>query len=185
VSAVTAIESIVVVPGDARVTEVSDRGAVPVPIRTARRLDELAEALGRRLGVPASVSEGAAPAPGDGTLVVCRPDVLHGLAQVGSPGLSWVVAVDLDRTSVLERAESLGLAAAVEVRDYLDWLTSASRPPAIVGRKELAPRIAATIDARPLQSSRRYARMTRPEGDLPTLLADYLAAYAEAGLAAA
>src|SRR5262245_20121352 len=122
-SLTTPIQSVVVVPGDARVTEVSDRGAVPLSIRTARRLDELAEALNRRLRVPAYVSEGAVPTPGRGTLVVCRPDVLHGLAQAGSLGMSWVVAVDLMRTEVLERAETLGLAAAVEVQDYLAWLS--------------------------------------------------------------
>lgn len=178
------IKSIIIIPGDAQVTEVSDTGAVPVSIRSARRFDELAEALSRRLRVPASVFEGAAPAPGQGTVVVCRPDVLYRLEEAGSTELSWVVAVDLNRVNVLEKLETLGLAAAIEVRDYLDWLTRSSRPAAIFGRKELVSRIAASADAHPLQSGARYTRMTRDKGDLPMFLADYLAAYADAGLTA-
>ncbi|HEX8212586.1 MAG TPA: hypothetical protein VF584_20580 [Longimicrobium sp.] len=176
------IESIVIVPGDARVTEVSDHGAVAVPLRSARRHDALAEALGRRLGVPAAVAEGAVPVPGGGTLVVCRPDVLDRLEESSPARLRWVVALELSRTLVLEKAEALELAAAVEVRDYGDWLTSAARPAAIFGRTALAAHIGAQIDPDPLHSGTHYARMTRARGDLPGLLGDYLAAYAEAYL---
>ncbi|HEX8358958.1 MAG TPA: hypothetical protein VF613_02495 [Longimicrobium sp.] len=179
----SAVASIVIVPGDARVTEVSDSGAVAVPLRSARRHDALAEALGRRLGVPAAVADDAAP--GGGTLVLCRPDVLDRLEEARSAGLSWVVALELSRTRVLEQAEALELAAAVEVRDYGDWLASAARPAAIFGRTALAARIGAEVGPHPLHSGPRYARMTRATGDLPGLLGDYLAAYAEAYLAGA
>jgi hypothetical protein len=182
---VHAIESIVIVPGGARVTEVSEGGAVAVPLRSARRYDALAEALGRRLGVPAAVAQGAAPEPGGGMLVLCRPDVLDRLEEASPAAFSWVVALDLNRAEVLEKTEVQELAAAVEVRDYLDWLTSAARPAAIFGRTALAARIGARVDPNPLQSGTRYARLIRAEGDLPGLLGDYLAAYAEAFLARA
>jgi hypothetical protein len=180
----TVIRSIVVVPGGAHVTHVSDRGAVPVPLRTARRFDELAAALGRRVGVPASVSDAADPPLQEGTVVVCRPDVLHRLAEAVGGTLPWVIAVDLDRTAILERPEALGLAGAVGVADYFDWLNSAPRPAAIFGRKEIASAIGATVDTRPLQSTPRYTRMTRDGGDLPALLGDYLLAYAAADIPA-
>jgi len=182
-SVMSAIASIVIVPGDARVTEVSEGGVVAVPLRSARRHDALAEALGRRLGVPAAVAAGPPPVPGGGTLVIGRPDVLDRLAETAPAGLPWVVALELSPARVLERAEALSLAATVGVRDYLDWLTGSPRPAAIHGRAELAARIGAEADASPLHASPRYVRMTRADGDLPGLLGDYLAAYADACLA--
>ncbi|HYH79677.1 MAG TPA: hypothetical protein VEX86_07760 [Longimicrobium sp.] len=171
----SAIASIVIVPGDARVTEVSEGGVVAVPLRSARRR--------RRRGRPAAGAAGPPPVPGGGTLVIGRPDVLDRLAETAPAGLPWVVALELSPARVLERAEALSLAATVGVRDYLDWLTGSPRPAAIHGRAELAARIGAEADASPLHASPRYVRMTRADGDLPGLLGDYLAAYADACLA--
>ncbi|WP_148313849.1 hypothetical protein [Sorangium cellulosum] len=178
------IESVVVFPGTATVTHVSSAGVVPIPIRSAGRFDELAQALGLRLSVPALVIEQGTPSPGGGTLVICPPDVMHDLEVSGARGLPWVVVVDMDRAKVVRRAEALGLAATVEVQDYANWVDGLPQPPAIYGRKELAERIGAVASEHPLHAGPRYARMTRAGGDLPMLLADYLAAYAEAGLPA-
>ncbi len=178
------VTNIVIAPGNARVTEVSSDGVIHIPIRQARRFDEFAAALGRWLGVSAVVPEAENPVPGHGTLVVCRPDVLYWLEEAGCPMLSWVVVVDLDRIQVLERAESLGLAATVEVEDYYAWTSATGRPATIYGRKKLAEPIGAALDMTPLHSTPRYARMVRAEvTDLPGLLADYLLAYFKADLA--
>lgn len=177
------LRRIVIAPGQAIVTQPSGEGSFTLSVRRARRYDELAAALERRSRVPAFVTDGSAPVPGRGTLVMCRPDVLDELEEAGAGDLRWVAALDLDRGRALLRTEALGLASAVEILDYHDWVTSAARPPAIYGLIQLAPTIGATVDTRPQRRGARHGRMVREQGDLPELLADYLAAYGSLVLA--
>lgn len=195
------IKSIIIVPGWAEVTTGSNSGTVKIPIRTDRRLDAFAEALHQLLQIPVAVCEEPVPTPGDGTVVLCRPDVLIPLASRGTTAYSWVVVVDLIRTQVVTMAEKLGLAATIERPDFENWVCEGKHrpmnlpvnqfddtgyeswvygvcaPPALYGRKELAPLIAASPSTHVLHSTPRYCRMKRSEGDLPTLLADYLKEY--------
>ncbi|CAL9463813.1 hypothetical protein SUDANB95_02678 [Actinosynnema sp. ALI-1.44] len=175
----TGLRRVVVVPGDATVTDVSDAGAVCVPIRAARRFDDLAAVLGARLGVPAEVSDdwsGLEPTPG--IVVVCRPDGLWRLEN--SDALAQVVVVDMPRGEVLTRTEELGLAASVQSPDYQAWL-SGRGPAAFHGRAALAASLGATTSDNPLERGTRYARLTFPHADLPAALADYLAALTASG----
>jgi hypothetical protein len=171
-------ERIAVVPGEATVTRVSDRGRAELSIRSVGRFDELAAALGERLGLAAQVYDGLGPMPGQGTLVVCRPDVLWQLGQVEA-AMPWVVGVDLTRSRALAECERHGLAAAVEADDFAGWVDGTPRPPALYGVAATAAAFGATAATRPDQRGPRYARLTHPAlADLPALLAAYLTAYA-------
>jgi hypothetical protein len=171
------IQHVVAVPGNATVTRVSSGGAVRIPVRRARRFDDLAAELGRLFGVSAEVRDSGLPEPGAGTLVVCRPDVLDELADRRPRALLWVVGVDLLRGYVLDEAETHGLAAAVSVPDYGSWVHGQGGAPAIYGRREVAATVGADLVVDPLQVTARYARITSPRAiSLPELLGTYLAA---------
>jgi hypothetical protein len=181
VKIVSTIDSIIIAPGTASVTEVSAAGAVSIPIRVARRFDALAKALGTRLHARCIFAESLVRDWGSDTVLICRPDVLHELEQMGCAAFPRVVCIDLNRTNILNRVEALGLAAAVDVLDYAAWMRDAERPGALFGRKELVANIGAVSDTHALQSGLRYTRMTRGKDALPDLLADYLTAYSRAG----
>jgi hypothetical protein len=177
------IESIVIQLGTARVY----RNGVEIPLRIAQRLDDLACALEAQMCVPASVRETLQASP-DGTVVICDSDTLEPLVEGNHAAMPWVVVIDESPKAALRRAEALDLAAVVVVDDYEDWVDSPKYPAALFGRKDVADRIGATTGTQESRLSRscprillegpRYARMTRA-GELPTLLADYLADYAE------
>lgn len=178
------IESIIISPGDASVTEVSAAGAVSIPIGVARHFDALGQALEAHLGAPCTFAEGPVSEWGPETILICRPDVLYVLVQNGCSAFSRLVCVDLNRTNILDRVEAFGLAAAIDVLDYASWMSDSRLPGALFGRKELVSQIRAEPDAGLLKSGKRYTRMTRADTNLPTLLADYLAEYFRAGLGA-
>jgi hypothetical protein len=174
---VARIARVVVAPGNATVTRATSAGAEAIPIRRAGRFDDLAAQLGDQLGVPAEVHESGLPVPGDGSLVVCRPDVLYDLTRSRPETLPWVVGVDLLRNHVLDQSELHSLAAGVNSLDYGAWVYGEGKEPAIYGRLDVAEAIGAAVSDEPSDVGARYGRLTRPgDGDLPTLLATYLAA---------
>ena len=171
------IQRIVVVPGNATVRRVSSDGAVRIPIRRARRFDDLAAELGHHLGVPAAVQDRGPTVPGAGTLVVGRPDVVDELADLHPGNLRWVVGVDLLRGDALGVAETHGLAAAVTVPDYMSWVDGDGARPSLYGRRDVAEKAGADLVVDPRQVGTRYAHITSPTApDLPALLATYLRA---------
>jgi hypothetical protein len=169
------IVRIMVAPGAATVSRTTGTGTVAVPIRQAGRFDDLAAALGARLGVPAEVDPDRPVVPGAGTIVVCRPDVLHELARSHPAALPWVVGVDVLRNRVLDQVELHSLAAGVSSLDYSAWVYGDGKDPAIYGRRDVAAAIGATLSTDPLEVGVRYGRITTT-GDLPELLGSYLGA---------
>lgn len=182
------IESIIIQLGTARVY----RNGVEIPLRTAQRLDDLACALETQMCIPASVRETLEASPNK-TIVICDSDTLEALVEINHASMPRVVVIDENPKDALRKAETLDLAAVVSFSDYDDWVDGPKCPAALFGRKDLADPIGATTGTaetrfshscpRTLLEGPRYSRMTRP-GELPGLLADYLAAYAEAYLQA-
>lgn len=179
------IRSVVLAPGTGIVRARDAGGEVrEIPMRVARDDDDVAVRLGRLLGVPARVHDGdALPAPGAGTVVLCRDDVLHRLVADRRGGCDWVVLLDAGRTRVLRQVEELGLAAAVERTPLEYWTTGrTSDGPAIFGLREVAAMLGAAVDDHPLTQGTRYARFRVPgAADVPTMLAAYLDAWSRWG----
>jgi hypothetical protein len=94
--------------------------------------------------------------------------------------LSWVVALELNRSRVLRRASQLRLAAAIEMSAYSGWAGGyARRPAGVYGRTDVVHDLGAVASTDPAEHDGGYARLTHPElTDLPALLAAYLRAYA-------
>ncbi|WP_203753376.1 hypothetical protein [Cellulomonas chitinilytica] len=179
------VQRVVVVPGGARVTRVTDAGVVEVPLRVELRLDDLAEALARVLGATGTVADDNAPAPGAGTLVVGSVDVLDDLAGSGAD-MGWVVGLTLPRLRAVRVTSAFGLAAGVDSDVMHAWADEGGGEgggggggggDAIYGRTDVRlPRPAVVADD-PLDAFGAYARITLPGvTDLPTLLATYLTA---------
>ena len=76
----TELQAIAVASGSATTSIVSADGNTTVSIRESRQLDEFAAELRRRVDVPVTLYGGMPPGPPtDGTILVCRPDVLQAL----------------------------------------------------------------------------------------------------------
>src|SRR5207244_1940734 len=104
---------------------VSADGNTTVSIRESRQLDEFAAELRRRVDVPVTLYGGMPPGPPtDGTILVCRPDVLEALLATHGrdPAVcARVLVIDVVRTRALEWAEQLGLAGVVDNSRYSRW----------------------------------------------------------------
>lgn len=147
--------------------------------RRDRHVDELAAAVGAALAIDVPIIEGGlADAPAEGYLLVF--DTL-GLADARDG--ARIIAVDVDRSTIMKRVEAQGFAAAVEKHRLFQWSAQRDkeRGDGVVGRKDVAAKIGATFASGPYTSA-SYAWLSSPAAtDLPGLLAAYLKAYAHAG----
>jgi hypothetical protein len=178
------LESVELVTSQGLASIVSAEGARHVAVREVTGFDELATAL--RMRLPEHVTVHTSPrlrVPSGAVLVVCRPDVLEQLRATGGDAIApRVVLVDVLRADALNRAERLGLAAAIGTARYLRWQTNPSEETGsgVYGRKDVAARIGATWSELPQLQSERYALLTHAGmPDLVALLAAYIEAYAE------
>lgn len=153
--------------------------AVPTAVapRAFHEADAFAEALRTALDVDVPVYEAAlsaAPAVG----YVLAFGVRSPIAPQLAPRL---VAIDVGRASIMELLET-GLAGAVERQQYANWCAHRTklgeRALGLVGRKDIAARMGARIMTTPYTSTRYGALVLDQPGNLMTLLADYLRAYA-------
>lgn len=180
------LESILIIPGSAAASTVTDSGREAIPTRIAHRSDDFAAALQARTTAAVRVEDVAElPAPLAGTVFVCAPDVLPpSLARQPDRAYtlaSRTVVFDLVRTYALSWAEKHTLAAVVETRHYLNWKKrqDAETPAALYGLKTAARMFGATWPPGPPFEGEHYALLTHAElRDLPALLAGYLQVYA-------
>jgi hypothetical protein len=176
------VEEIVLVPGDERATVVTSSGTTLVPIRVEQGFDEFAAELGARTTAEVRVVDGPGlPAPGGGTIYVCRPSLLDGVAPELAPR---IVVVDLERTRALDWAERLRLAAVIETDQYFLWRRrrGSGALAALYGRKDAGRRMGARWRDSPAFSGERYALLSHERHpELPALLAAYLDEYAREG----
>ncbi|HYN93133.1 MAG TPA: hypothetical protein VES42_04725 [Pilimelia sp.] len=137
----------------------------------------LAAALTRHADVPAEVRgdlDDAAGLADPGTAVVVHASQLHRLRtpETGAAAVTAVVGVRrADVVSVLGRR---GVVAAVEEHQYRKWQTGGAADAALYCRLDRLPRLRRTAAVTPLDGG--LGRVRIAGGDLPGLLADYLAA---------
>src|SRR2546426_2164714 len=153
------LASIVIVPGSAEARVVTSDGTRLVPIRIEGKFDEFAAELRLHTDAEIRVEDGPdLPAPAAGTIWICRPDVLRKRTDRQTCQLARTVVVGIERTRALEWAERLGLAAAVDMIQFLGFRgRGAGKPATLYGRKDVARRFGATWPALQTFQAQRYA----------------------------
>ena len=179
------LEAILILPGSAIASTVTESGRQTIPTRVATGSDQFAAELQTHTSARVRVEEGSTvPPPVEGTMFLCAPDVLApSLARRGDrlhTLASRIVVFDLVRTYALEWAEKYSLAAVIETRHYLNWQKKENPDPAsLYGLKAAAGRFGAVWPPGPPFEGQHYALLSHPAlRELPALLAGYLEAYA-------
>lgn len=146
-------------------------------IRSHPKDVDLVETVGRILGITIPIVD---EIPADGYVIVTR----HPESELGSEVARRVVWVGADRNGLMGWMEQHGFAAAVANYRFLMWLNrgSGSEPSwGIVGRKDLAATMDATVLDRPFIPTDRYGLFDGERyPDLPSWIAAYLVAHDKA-----
>jgi hypothetical protein len=145
---------------------------------SARQLahaDALAEAMRAALSIDVPIVEGPlAEAPEAGYLLAFR------VPSAVDPALARrIISFDEDRADVMKRLEQHGFAGAVEKHRYFQWYAQPDkeRGYGLIGRKDVAARMAARIPSGPYTSERYGILASDAARDLPGLIAEYLKAH--------
>lgn len=139
-----------------------------------RRFDEVdrfADAVGHAAGCSIPVIEGSlADAPADAFVLLFGDD------DLGANG-PRVIAINADRSSVLDELEQHQLAGAVEKQRYFRWRTAPANEKGggLFGRKAIAEVLEARLE-KPFQTEAYGLFASSRYPDLPSLVAGYLAA---------
>ena len=178
------LKSILVFPGNDSSRLVTSSGSRAIPIRVARDFDRFAEVFRDACSVEVHVDASLILPPAiDGTIFLCRPDVLdRSLTQHSDQHASitaQTVVVDAMRDQALGLAARLRLAAAIDNLQYFEWQNARTSISSrcLYGQKTVGASVGAEM-----------VGVVRQEGDyallchsglsgLPALLAAYLHAY--------
>jgi hypothetical protein len=145
--------------------------------RDFHAVDRFARAVGDASGTEVGVIEGTIDdAPVGYILAFELPgsvDTAHG---------PRIIAIGVDRSTIMKRVEDQHLAGAVEFYRYFMWTAQPEkeRGEGLVGRKDLAERLNAQIRSGPYTSANYSWLASDAATDLPSLIAAYLRALSQA-----